>query len=246
VHAGLAARSGMQAALLARAGVRAAADWLLGTHGMRDVMSGDLDDAAAVAAVRDAVESGQHALETSWGLAQKPYACCGSCHAAVDALIALVTEHDLAADDIEVLELHTDPLVPQVMTQTEPSDPFAARYCLTWVMAVAAVDRAAGPAQFGTESLTRPDVHGVRARVRLVTDLATTDDDRYAGRIVIRTRDGRQLDRTVRHASGHPRNPMTETARSAKIGAALTLVPDLSTRAQAVIDDLPGATSLPL
>lgn len=246
LHAGLAARSGMQAALLARAGMTAAPDWLLGQHGMRDVMSGDLDDESALAAVSGAVASGQHALETAWGLAQKPYACCGSCHAAVDALITLVTEHDLAAADIDVIELHTDPMVPQIMTQTEPVDSFAARYCLTWVMAAAAVDRAAGPAQFAAASLGREDVQALRARVLVMPDLVTTDEDRYAGRIVLRTRDGRTLDFTVRHASGHPANPMSPAARDAKIREALALVPEVAERAQAAIDGLPGALSLRL
>lgn len=246
LHAGLAARSGVQAALLARSGMTASPDWLLGQHGMRDVMSGDLDDAAALLAVSDSVASGRHALETAWGLAQKPYACCGSCHAAVDALIALVSDNDLAADDIDVIELHVDPMVPQIMTRPDPTDSFAARYCLTWVMAVAAADRAAGPAQFAASALARPDVHALRARVLVMPDLTTTDEDRYAGRIVLRTRGGETLDRTVRHASGHPANPMSEAARDTKIRTALDLVPNQAPRAQAVIDELPGATTLAL
>nr|WP_240690124.1 MmgE/PrpD family protein [Arthrobacter sp. PAMC25564] len=42
LHAGAAARHGVQAAQLARAGATGSADWLLGGHGMLAVFGGDL------------------------------------------------------------------------------------------------------------------------------------------------------------------------------------------------------------
>lgn len=42
LHAGAAARHGVQAAQLARAGATGSADWLLGSHGMLAVFGGDL------------------------------------------------------------------------------------------------------------------------------------------------------------------------------------------------------------
>ncbi len=100
LHAGFAARNGVQAAQLARAGAEGSADWLLGEHGMQPAFSGDRAGDDAARAILAATE-GSHGIETEWGLVQKPYCCCGSCHAAVEALIAVVERHDLAGNEID-------------------------------------------------------------------------------------------------------------------------------------------------
>jgi 2-methylcitrate dehydratase PrpD len=215
LHAGHAARAGVEAALFARAGARSAPDWLSGRFGFAAVLAAEvsLDDAPDV--VREAVSTGRHGLETPWGLAQKPYACCGSCHAGIDAVISLVVEHNLRPGDIDRIELHVDPSVPQVMPQPAPADSETARYCIPWAVAAAAHDRALGPAQFSAEALGNPSIHALMSRVDVVPDLRTSDEDRYAGCAVLHHR-GREVELTVRHAQGHPANPMTSTALRAK------------------------------
>lgn len=247
LHAGQAARAGVHAALLARSGACSSPAWLTGRLGMAEVMQGDRGASDARAAVSTAVASGEHGIETAWGLAQKPYPCCGSCHAGLDALLSLVNGHDLLPDHLEVVELHVDPLVPQVMAETDPVDPYAARYCLSWVFAVAAVDRGLGPAQLTAAALARPDVHALRARVRVVPDLVTMDEDRYAGRVVLHLRDGRVFEETVRHARGHPDNPMSAAERRKKAELALThsLDPAAAAEVLAALDELPSASTLP-
>ncbi|MGO4691953.1 MmgE/PrpD family protein [Glaciibacter sp. 2TAF33] len=231
VHAGAAARNGVQAAQLARAGVSGSEDWLLGDHGMLAVFGGDragepAAQAAAVISGAGRLSSGGtyvNGIETEWGLVQKPYCCCGSCHAAVEAVIGLATDHDLAPDGIRSLTVHVDPIVPGIMQVEVPWDAYSARYSPTWVMAAAAIDRAAGPAQFGSAALDRSDIHHLRERVLVVPDLVTTDADRFAGRVEIDYR-GRVFSREIRHALGHPKRPMSAGQRAGKQYAALGAV----------------------
>lgn len=220
VHAGSAARNGVQAAQLALAGVSASPDWLLGEHGMAAVYGGDRSGEEALAAIRSADE-GAHGISTAWGLVQKPYCCCGSCHAAVEAVISLATDHDLAPDDIAVLRVRVDPIVVAIMQVDEPWDQYSARYSPSWAMAAAAVDRAAGPHQFALAALGRDDIRALRGRVSVVPDLATDDDDRFAGVAEIELVDGRMLRREIRHALGHPRRPMSPEQRAQKQRQAL-------------------------
>lgn len=246
VHAGNAARAGVHAALLARAGAEASSSWLLGPRGMARVMQGDHGDEEGTRLVLEAVQGGVHGIETAWGLAQKPYSCCGSCHAVVDALLAVVEEEEIAAGDIARIELHVDPVVPTVMPEPAPSDPYAARYCLPWVGAAAAADRALGPAQFTEHALARPDLAALLSRVVVVPDLETTAADRYAGRAVVLTSTGRH-ERTVRHALGHPANPMTPERQAVKVADALrfALPAESAARTEALVADLPSLDRLP-
>lgn len=229
LHAGAAARHGVQAAQLARAGATGSPDWLLGSHGMLAVFGGDLaglppaEAAGPILSADRATGSRRHGIETEWGLVQKPYCCCGSIHAAVEAVIGLATEHNLAPDGIRSLTLHVDPLIPGIMQVGVPWDAYSARYSPSWVMAASVVDRAAGPAQFAREALGRSEIHRLRERVVVVPDLATTDGDRFAGRVEIDYR-GQILCREIRHAVGHPERPMPPEQRAAKQRAALSSV----------------------
>ena len=231
LHAGAAARHGVQAAQLARAGATGSADWLLGSHGMLAVFGGDLAGQPATQAAAVILEASRAAgsgisrngIETEWGLVQKPYCCCGSCHAAVEAVIGLATEHDLAPEGIRSLTIHVDPLIPGIMQVDIPWDACSARYSPTWVMAAAAIDRAAGPSQFALEALGRSEIHRLRERVVVVPDLVTTNDDRFAGRVEIDYR-GRILSREIRHAQGHPERPMSPGQRVEKQRTALASV----------------------
>jgi 2-methylcitrate dehydratase PrpD len=235
IHAGAAARNGVQAAQLALAGATGSEDWLLGTHGMLAVFGGDLDGEPATQAAAVILEASRQSrdgirlngIQTEWGLVQKPYCCCGSCHAAVEAVIGLTTEHDLAPDGIRSLTVHVDPIIPAIMQVDVPWDAYSARYSPSWVMAAAAIDRAAGPAQFAVEALERSDIHRLRERVVVVPDLVTTNADRFAGRVEIDYR-GSVLSREIRHALGHPERPMSAEQRAGKQRAALaaTLAPD--------------------
>ncbi|WP_300683543.1 MmgE/PrpD family protein [Nocardioides sp.] len=221
LHAGQAARAGVEAALMAQAGATSSSTWLSGRFGLAAVLSAEVAGSEAASVVGTFLASGVHGLETAWGLAQKPYACCGTCHAGLDAVIALVTEHDLHPDQITAIELHVDPVVPTVMSEPFPGDGFQARYCLPWVVAAAAHDRTLGPAQLSTEALASDPIRALMAQVSIIGDLETTDADRYAGRAVIHTATDR-FERTVRHAQGHPANPMSAAALRAKQTQALT------------------------
>lgn len=240
MHAGAAARHGVQAAQLAQAGVTGSPRWLLGPHGMLAAFGGELDADAAERVVRAAVDSPEHGIETAWGLVQKPYSCCGSCHAAVDGLIELSRQLTPDLAEVERIEIHVDPLVPDIM-QARADSPGSARYCLPWVGAVAVAEQAAGPAQFSATALARAELHQLSQRVQIIPDLVTEDHDRFAARVALTARGSRQ-ERTVRHASGHPANPLSAQQRTDKQYQALQpVVGDVTARELiAGLADLPS------
>ncbi|MEO1221707.1 MAG: MmgE/PrpD family protein, partial [Pseudomonadota bacterium] len=105
IHAGFAASAGVQAALMARAGITAGSDTLEGPTGLRTLMVGQ-DVETLATAMEGKAEHGQtmrldgahvseplHILEH--GLKIKRFPNCGSLHRALDGLLALMEEHSL-------------------------------------------------------------------------------------------------------------------------------------------------------
>jgi 2-methylcitrate dehydratase PrpD len=218
LHAGLAARSGVLAAHLARAGMTSSRAWLTGQHGMLSAFGGDAESADAASLVADGMRAA-HGITTGWGLVQKPYSSCGCSHAMVDAILAV--REGLAVDDVTRIEVHVDPAVTRTMREIVPTDPYDARYSVSWVAAVALADGAVGPQQFTTDSIARDDVRALRERVVVMSDLEVGDHDRFAARVVVRAAsDTREV--MVHHAQGHPQNPMDAAQRRSKQVRALT------------------------
>ena len=219
LHAGHAARQGITAALLARRGVTASAEWLLGPNGYLATYGGQMGPAEAAESIR-AHTFDTFVIEGPVGLVQKPYACCGSSHAAVEATISLVEEHDLTPERIDAIEVHVDPLLNKTLIHHDAADALEGRYCLEYTIAVAAADRAGGAAQFRDESVRRPEVRALMPKVHRVADRSNGPEARFAAEVVIRSGD-REYRRFQEHQPGHPARPLTEEQRAAKFAAAV-------------------------
>lgn len=223
-HAGHAARQGVIAALQAQAGISGNPNWLLGANGYLSTLGGRLSPADA-AALLTGYGPGRLAIEGPWGLVVKQYSCCGSSHVALDCVIACMTKNDLSPASVRGIEVHVDPILLRILPYGLPHDEFEARYSLPYSVAVAALDRAGGPAQFAAERIDRTDVHALMGRVRVVPDLSNEDAVRFATRIEIETAAQRYVEEATVSA-GHPSSPLSEPARLNKFrvaaGTALT------------------------
>lgn len=217
LHAGNAARNAVLAALLVRGGVTANPEWLLGRGGYV-AMFGDLDLAGAVESLSSYEPSGLM-IEGPWGLVLKPYPCCGSSHAAAQAMIELMTENDLSLDDVVSVDAQVDPLLMKILLYDRPKTTFEAQYSLRYTLAAACTGRQLGVEQFDTATLHRPEVQEVMSKIRIRPDLQNTDADRFRAVIGIETPTG-TVTREVRFALGHPNAPMSAVDRRRKFDLA--------------------------
>lgn len=96
-HTGYAALNGLTAAVAAAEDYRGAAAAIEGRAGFLSSYSPSPEPARAVEALGDRFRT----LE----IAVKPYPCCRYSHAALDAIIALCVEHDIAARDVVAVEV---------------------------------------------------------------------------------------------------------------------------------------------
>ncbi|ALM84043.1 MmgE/PrpD family protein [Bordetella sp. N] len=222
LHVGHCARNGLYAARLARLDFTAnAASVFEHTQGFLDVFNGpgtyDVDKArAAWAAPYDLVAP---------GIAVKQYACCGSTHPAIDAMLALVREHRPAAEQVEVIDVAIHSRRLAHTNRPRPQGALDAKFSLQYVLARALVDGQVAPADFEDPAWRDARVAAILPRIRAVAyDDAGVHADRFgfgqpglppldpanhfAGYVALTLRDGRVLragvDQPLGRTSAHP------------------------------------------
>jgi 2-methylcitrate dehydratase PrpD len=207
LHAGQAAAHGVTAALLARAGLRAAPDALDGPRGYLENFTGDRSAGAPVVA----------SLGTRWeladpGLQVKLYACCGGAHRPIDALLDVIQKDRLAAHDVKEVVAFVDPLVPTLLVYPEPTTVAEARFSLQYCFAAALADGKLSPSHFTPASLGRADLReiGGRIRMQLHPELVTHKGELAFAEVRVLTRSGTCFTHRVDYPKGSGQRPLTQ------------------------------------
>ncbi|MCC6534304.1 MAG: MmgE/PrpD family protein [Burkholderiales bacterium] len=137
--------------------------------------------------------------------------------ASIDAVLDLTLAHDLRPEQVERIELECTTQAQTNACYTEAADPYRARYCLPWSIAVALIDRCSGLAQYTQERIDRGDVQALMGRidVRVPADLAHHRGQWEHAvnwgemRIAVHLKDGRVLRHARSHARGWSEEPAT-------------------------------------
>jgi 2-methylcitrate dehydratase PrpD len=227
-HAGKAAANGMEAALLAHAGLTGPHDAIEGAQGFGRAFSDRFDGEKALA------DLGQ--LYRLMWVSLKPHAVSVRMQAAIEAAAALALE-GVAADDVRAIEIGVHGAMVGKLTSTAPSDLQQAQLSTPFAVALAlrlAPER--GPAMaLATDDF---DVYLGDARVRALAGRTTcvvdpeverlTTTESVAGRVTVVLANGARRMRFVEHAKGCPQNPIgaEEVCARFKSVAAARLAPD--------------------
>lgn len=213
LHAGLAARNAVEAALLAESGMTGRLDILEGEQGFLELAGGA--DAPGWGGLDLA---GAHVIETA-GLMPKRHPCCGSTHNVVDAILDLKTAHGFSAADVEAVETLVGLANARNLAYPDPADEMQARFSMHYCVALALAQDRLSLADFTPDAVARP---AVRALLALTTMGAYSPaEERAAGgraphRVVVRLKDGRVLRAERGEARGTLADPFDEGDRRAK------------------------------
>lgn len=204
LHTAKAAADGMLAAWTAAGGLTGAEAILEGEQGMAAGMLGEGNPQAM-----QRLGERFTMLETSF----KYHASCRHTHPAADALLALVTEHDLAATDIASIEAHVYQAAMDVLGPVrDPRSVHQAKFSMGFVLALIAARRSAMVADFTDDALDDPVLRGLHDKVHMVVD---ADIDAaypacWSARVILTTVDGRRLAHKVTVPRGDPGNALSD------------------------------------
>jgi 2-methylcitrate dehydratase PrpD len=213
LHAGLAARNGVLAALLAQAGMTASASAIEGPQGFLAAM--DSESSALLPFVAD-LGGRWEILDT--GITVKLYPSCAATHPALDALLDLKRRDGFAAADVDRIDIGVDAITPTVLMHEHPSTGLEGKFSMPFCAAAAVVDGHVGLSTFAAERLADPTVAGMRERVAMRVDpsLDAGAPPLTQARVQVTLKDGRVLDAVANGARGYPDRPATSEQLAAK------------------------------
>src|SRR5947207_3503435 len=136
LHAGMAARNGVMAARLAKAGFLASEQSIEGPQGYLVAMDSQMPASALVDATAD-LSSRWEILDT--GITVKLYPSCAATHPPLDALLGLKRRHHIVAEDIAAIDVEADSMTPRLLIHSRPSTALEAKFSMPFCAAAAIV-----------------------------------------------------------------------------------------------------------
>jgi 2-methylcitrate dehydratase PrpD len=217
LHAGWAAQSGLQAALMARAGFTGPASVFEGTHGLFNgfarTRGGDWGKLLDGFGERWVAES----------LAFKPFACGTMTHPYIDCAIRLAERGlvpDLIAELVcEVAEGTVHRLWEPLAEKQAPPNPYAAKFSTPFCIAVGFITGDAGLAAFTEATLADPRIRELAGKTRYVVDPANPYPAAYTGHVRAQLKNGRVVEERQDHLRGGAQEPLSRAAIEAKFFA---------------------------
>jgi 2-methylcitrate dehydratase PrpD len=232
LHAGLAARAGVEAAALAGAGVTAAPGVLDGPHGFLALYGAPGSRGFDALAAR----IGQPLALVQYPILRKPWPSCAYTHRAIEAATTLAARPGFDATAVVEAELRIPEPFLRVAGFTDPQTPNEARFSARYCVAAALADGAVTPDSFTPAAIARADVRLLMGRVRLAPyPLAPGLGDmspKAPDRLRLTLTDAAEWTQTVAEVAGGPARPMDREAVVAKFTACGGAIED----AEALLD----------
>lgn len=231
LHAGRAAEAGLLAAQLAARGVTGSLDMLDGAGGLGQAMS----DGPDWSTVADTLGQDFHITRLTF----KNHIGCGHTFAAIDAALALRTQHGLRPEDIARVTVATYGPALAIANQTGAATAGEARFSFPYVVATALTQGRVRLSAYDAAARQDPQTLALMPRVQVQVDpaLDAAFPRQRAARVDIHTHDGRCLSHHQPNRKGDPEDPLSDADLADKL---LELAsPVIGTpRAQALLEQI--------
>ena len=207
LYAGFSAKGAVLAAMMAEKGISGIDRMFEGEYGfMRTYFDGHYDRDAMLHKLGDEFLGGVTLY--------KRWPCVGTAHSHMKAAIDIVTENNLAPNDIAEVRLHVgdyhDLMCQPLEERRAPVTLADAKFSLPFLVSVAIVRRGMSVTDFSTAGLSNSEILFVGRLVSVTRDPALDwKMELPAGRVEIFAHDGRSWVREGRCVPGNADNPMT-------------------------------------
>ncbi len=214
LHAGLAARNGLEAALFAEAGLTANPAVTEGPYGFLALYGQPTGDPVPVGAPL--------ALE-AYPIIRKPWPSCAYTHRTIEAALALAAAPGFSADAIVSGSIAIPDPYHRVASFGLPASPPEARFSLPYCAARALLEGCLLPEHFTAEAVQEPRVRALTGRIGVAPYQATSDladmNAEAPDSLTLQLADGSTLSHSVADVKGGPRQAMTAEEVAAKYRA---------------------------
>lgn len=227
LHAGLAARNGVLAAMLAREGFTSTPDGLEHSLGYLKVFSGTEEPRLEVF---EELGSPFEILRPH-ALALKPYPSCGATHPAIEA--ALRVRKQVAADKVDSVVVGVNRWTPSILIYDRPVTPLEGKFSMQHCVASALLRGFVNIDTFTAATLSDPVISDLTRRVRVEVDPRVENNPEFAAIVSVRTIDGSIVEERVDLAAGKPERWFSRSALREKFLNASQVVLDAATAEQA-------------
>ena len=214
LHAGEAARSGVEAAQLAQRGFTADRHILEERFGFFNTFVGAGEFNLDVVLQ----DFGAPYEIVSPGIGVKPYPACRQTHRAIDAMLELVHTYQLQPDEVSEIVCETSARAQDFLIHHHPQTGLEGKFSMEYCMAAALLHGQMGLAQFSDASVQDPRAQALLQRVRFEhPDQHAADWETNMPDIVkVVLHDGRHLHQRVDVPKGDPDLPLSWEALVAK------------------------------
>lgn len=200
---GSGAQDGVLAAFLAANGWTAGCTVIEGSHGYLQAVAAAPRPERVIAGLGETFE-----IES---ITRKRHASSSLTHSAMDLVIELKEAHDLTAESIEAIDVRTID-IHYLLDGHWPERRLEGPHSLPYLLAVAFLDGEVLDPQFAPERREDPLVRYLFDRVTVSADpeLTAKVPAELPAKVMIRLKDGREVDGYRPYPKGDPRDPLTE------------------------------------
>jgi 2-methylcitrate dehydratase PrpD len=207
LHVGQAARNGVLAARLARAGFTANTQTLQARNGFFDSYypNGKLDPAPVENLGRE------YAME-KYGVRFKPYPCGGLTHTAIFAAIQMRDERRITPEQVEHVEVAVPADTAAPLTYRVPKTGLEGKFSMPYLIARALTDGKITLETFSDEAVRQPGVLQLLEKVEMKVDpaLQSGADGSRPATVTMKLKDGSSPTLHQKFPKGSPQVPMTQ------------------------------------
>lgn len=217
IHPGKAGETGMDAALLARAGI----------SGPRRIFEAEWGGLfATYNGGQGFPKEALHELGTDFNVATayiKPYACCRGSHSTIDALLSLIHARDVKPQDVRHISITAGETAVNMLSVSHIETVFDAQFSLPYAVSVALNNRSVGLDQFDPPRIHEPAIRESMQKISMHLDASIQLED--GPRLDVEFTDGEKLTLMAGNpttAKGSAQNPLSHAEVVDKAEALLT------------------------
>ncbi len=159
LHAGRAAENGITAVMLASQGFTAGDDGLDGRWGYFQVLGGGAEPRRLIGAL------GRPHSIVNPGVSVKPYPCGSLSHPSMDAMLKLVTDHNIQPAQIKAVRLRAGSNILEPLRYKTAKTELEAKFCVPFLLGVIALQRKAGIQEFTDEFVSSAPIQQMMTKV---------------------------------------------------------------------------------